>query len=1239
MNSRLTFRFLRHALISLASATLITVPMQARALLLDLSDLPLEVKEGVPANIVLTMDDSGSMAWGFLPDDRQDEWSNHYRSSTYNLLYYNPKITYTPGVDEYGNSLGNASFTAAWLNGYNQGQGTVDLSTNYGAPYYDYRPSINLWHYHVTDGVADYYVFNDANTDSGGGTCVETDANDIADDNCYDRVIVGTNTAPDTYAPTITGCSPVSESNTACYIPGRYDPDYTNCNPREESNTACYTKDETQNFANWFSYYRLRHLLAKTATSRAFAGLSTSVRVAWQTLNSDTNIGDTLPFGGTHRTNFFNWLSSAPTDGATPLTDAMWRAGTEFTNSGPYRDDPTDSTSPERSCRQNFHFAFTDGYWNNSGTVTPFNVGNYDASTNLNLPTTGSSKYGDINYSATTALASDKTPPIYRDNNTNFLGDIAFYFWATDLRSLTNNVPHFIDKSTTTVDLDGDGDVDNYDIFWNPLNDPAEWQHMVNFTVGLGIDGVLPYNSTTYNQLLQGPAGGGLDWPTSGTNGTDNHHVDDLWHAAINSRGRYFSASNPTELLEGFQNVLDAIDERKGSSTALATTSSQYQAGTWLFQAIYDTNDWSGDIKALDVISLNQQWSAAQRLADQIANNNPGRVILSADSSGNGIAFQWSALSADQQNLLNTLNGTTDGLGQQRLAYLRGDSSNEKQNGGTFRNRDSYLGDVVHSDPVFVPPPGPPRFYYPDTLEADPYSTFVSSNSGRTNMLVFGANDGMVHVLDANDGTELLAYVPGPVYKNLSKLTDVGYQHQFYVNQPITVWDVYINNAWRTVAIGGLGKGGQGLFALDLTNPSNFNETNANSLVLWEFTDADDADLGYTYTKPYVMRMNNGEWMVAFGNGYNADEADGNASTTGDAILFLIDIATGGDTTGGLKVKLSTETGINEDPTGLGRANRLSDVTAIDVDGNLTVDYIYAGDLFGNLWKFDVSDSNPANWSVMGTASGPAPLFTAKDPNGNVQPITTAPAIQYHRQKRGYLIYFGTGKYVENNDPADTNLQTFYAVWDRLETSITTIERQYLLQQKIEGVNTTQFTETDARLTSNEIMNWYNGGGLPPGASPTEYLGWYLDLVEYDTNGNPILTGERIDGDIYVFGNRVEFQTLIPSTDPCVSGGTSWLFALNATTGSRFLTASPWDYNNNGTFDSLDKVNFGAGQIWGSGIRLKSGGLFRRTKLLTPGECQEVNILNMADGSLGTVTGNCTTNDVGRRSWRQIFIH
>ncbi len=1169
---------------------------------LGLSDLPLEVKEGVPANIILTMDDSGSMAWAYLPDDRWGyRFTNRFRSSTFNSMYYDPNTTYLPGVDQNGNSLGNASFTNAWINGYVHSIGTVNLANNYRVTVEDYRPTSN-WSYYVGPGggePAHYYVF-DSTLTTGGVSCNINNTAHVDDDNCYRRVVVSATSGRSRYSPETTGCIPVSQTNTACYT----------------------GPDERQNFANWYSYYRIRHLLAKTATTRAFSGLSTSVRVSWQTLNALTSVANPLPFGGAHRAAFFNWLYTAPTSGWTPLPDAFWRAGVKYSQAAAYRKDPNNSASPEYSCRQNFHFAFTDGYWN----VNNNSAGNYDAQ-NHTLPTTGNSKYGDINYQANSgSSSSNRTPPIYRDGNSNNLADIALYFWAHDLRSsLQNDVPHFITDNST--DIDGDSDSDNYDIFWNPNNDPAEWQHMVNFTVGLGIDGSLAYNNTTYQALLDGSQ----HW--------NGNHVDDLWHAAINSRGRYFSASNPQELLDGFQGVLDSIDERKGSSSSVATTSSQYQAGTLMFQAIYDPSKWSGDVEAKDVITLNPQWSAATRLKALLQSGTARNIITNSPTSG-PIPFLWSVLDTSQQNALDTLNGVTDGKGSLRLDWLRGDDSQEIRNGGSFRNRTSPLGDIVHSDPVFVPPPGPPLYFYPDNLETAAYSSFASTYANRTKMLLFGANDGMLHILDASNGNELLSYVPSMLFNKLSKLTDPAYRHEFYIDQPVSVWDVFFNGDWHTVAIGGLGKGGQGLYALDITNPAAFAESNAANLVLWEFSDADDADLGYSYTRPYIMRMNNGKWMVAFGNGYNSMEPDANPSSTGDAILYLLDVEHGGKGASGIFRKISTTVGAAEDPTGNGRANRLSDITAVDVNHDYMVDFIYAGDLFGNLWKFDVRDPDPNNWDVYKQGNTPTPLFVARDPSGNPQPITMAPAVQYHQKKHGFMVFVGTGKYVEDSDPSDLSLQTFYGIWDRQESNINTITRNYLLQQQMLGENNSQFSDNDARLTSNNVLNWYNGSGLPTGNPLNEFLGWYIDLANIDSNGNPILTGERADDHIYVFGNRVEFQTLIPSTDPCVSGGESWLFALNATTGSRFENTTPWDYNNDGSFSDADKVNFGSGQIWGSGIRKRTGTkMFRTTKLLVPNQCQEINILNMTDGTTDTITGNCTVKEVGRRSWRQIEIN
>ena len=1153
---------------------------QVMAANLAISDKPLDTLEGVPANIILTMDDSGSMAWGFLPDGIggycPSDWSSctdlastgtsddlkRATSASVNKIYYDPTVTYTPAVDANGASLGDATFTAAWNDGFNQGGSTTNLSNDFEPPWHR---GVYFSVYNITNssysGAAFYHVYDSSNVG-----CTGT----VDDNTCYDKVVVSSTSGP--------------------------------------GNT-----DERTNFANWYSYYRYRQNLAKTAASRAFSQLSGATRVAYQALNSSTTLGTLQPLSGTNRTDFFNWIYDVPANGGTALRYAFKRAGEKFSTDEAYEKEPGVSGTPTYSCRQNFHFAFTDGEWNGAGSNVTFLNGvnytdNYDGgnSINITLPETVN---GVSNY-------IPRSP--YSDANGKYLGDIALYFWANDLSNLTNDVPQYIiDKS----DYDSDGDTDDDDIFWNPKNNPATWQHMVSFTIGFGVAGNLAFPAD-YDALVDG------------TQSWGSNVVDDLWHAAINSRGDYFSASDPDQLVNSFASVLAAIDARSGSSSAVATTSSQYQTGTNLFQAIYDPSTWAGDLVARDVVTLAQQWSAATVLAQQIDGTIASpRVIIT--NNGGGVPFQWADISASQKLALQDGGVVADG--QSRLAYLRGDASDEQKNGGSFRNRVSALGDIVHSDPFFLPPPGAPLFFWPDNLESVAYSSFVAGKSGRMDMVLFGGNDGMLHIVNASNGREILGYVPGPVIANLSKLTDPTYSHKFYVDQAIQIMDVFYGGAWHTVGIGGLGKGGQGIYALDLTNPSTFLESNAANIVMWEFTDANDADLGYSYTRPQMFKMNNDKWMVVFGNGHSNTEADGNASANGDALLFLLDIENGGQGSPVVKFKLSTETGTAEDPTGLGRANRLTDIVALDKNEDYKVDLFYAGDLFGNVWKFDVSSSTTSQWEVVKAGNSPTPLFTATDESGNPQPITVAPIVQYHSKQRGQMVYVGTGKYLETSDTSDTSIQTIYGIWDRDDSGIDTIERRHLLEQKILESNYSQFTQTNARLTTDNGMSWYDGNNLPNGNPPTEFLGWYMDLIDTEGADANVAKGERIVDDLYVSGERLEFITLIPSTNPCVGGGESWLFALNAMTGSRFISTTPWDYNSDGRYDTDDKVNYDAGQIWGSGINFKTPQRFRKTKLLKPGsDCQEINILNNSDGSITTVTGNCIGNSYGRRSWRQI---
>jgi type IV pilus assembly protein PilY1 len=1192
----------------------------AQAAPLDLADIPLEVYTGVPPNILLTMDDSGSMMWSYLPDSIEyDDDQVRGAASAFNAMYYNPEVTYTPGVDKDGASLGDSTFTSAWDNGFDQTTCSHDLSDEYQASwddgdncdgsndageFMDNAPS------GADTGVtgkynAYYYEFDSTNTDCDG----TTDDND-----CYDAVILsGSN----------------ENFDTAKERPTRSDCKDT---PSEDPIT-CSLAQEQQNFANWFSYYRKRHLLAKTAASAAFARLSHTVRVAYQGINNDYDGNDVrnsttpsfplfLPFTGSARSDFFDWLQAIQPDHSTPLRTATVRAGEEFSRSGddsPYAKEPGVVDTPELECRQNFHFAFTDGYWNGDSP----GVGNADDQSDVSLPT---NDFGITTY--------DSQAP-YADSNSNSLADVAFEYWVNDLRdTLDDNVPVYDDDRS---DYNGDGSVDNTDIFWNPANDPANWQHMVNFTVGLGIDGVLAHNQSTYNELIAGTT----DWPATGANNQAN--VDDLWHAAINSRGSYFSAKKPSDLVSSFTKVLENIEARTGSSSAPAPSAPRFEAGTKLYQPAYNTTDWYGNILAYNVSDLIADpdatpppvWEARDEINTQ--DYDTEREILAYNASSGGIAFRYSALSPTQSSLISA----------DQLDYVRGDQSNELSNGGSFRNRNYVLGDVVHSEPRFVPPP---ELIYPDSLESDPYSTFRSDNDSRTPMLWFGANDGMVHGIDADTGEELLAFVPNTIFPKLADLSSTSYSHQYYVDGSPNHADAYYNSDWHTVLVGGLNGGGQGIYALDITDPSSFDEGNAANLVLWEFNDANDSDLGYTFSKPSVAKMHNGKWVAIFGNGFNNTYADSHVSSSGDAVLYILDLEDGS-----VEKKISTGVGTAEDPTGTGRPNGLATAEPVDIDGDYLVDYIYAGDLFGNVWKFDVTDSNASNWDVVKVAGTPTPLFVATDRDGDRQPITSGIKVGLHPEQEGVMLNFGTGKYLEAGDISTTQVQSFYGIWDRMESNIHTVQRSHTFEQNVLYTNYDQFGEANARVTSGDTFNFYTASSpaLPSNPSSDGYLGWHMDLVtvveDPPDSGTTVevVEGERVIEDPERRGSRIIFNTIIPSDNACDSGGSSWLMEINATTGAR-LAQTPFDYDRDNAFGVSDWVEVpfdvnGDGvvdsndRVPGSGTQDKDGRLKSAPTVLLTEDGDEVKVQSTADAKLSVIKERGDTEALGRRSWIQLL--
>lgn len=400
----------------------------------------------------------------------------------------------------------------------------------------------------------------------------------------------------------------------------------------------------------------------------------------------------------------------------------------------------------------------------------------------------------------------------------------------------------------------------------------------------------------------------------------------------------------------------------------------------------------------------------------------------------NGIEFKWNELTDDLKLKLDNR--------QEVLDYVRGNKSCETNSQGTCpggqtknlrdRAKNARLGTIVNSSPIYV---GGPADNYPDkwvergteapeNAATQKYSDFIDDYASREPVLYVGANDGMLHAFDAATLQEVFAFMPSTALPTMVDFATTD-SHKYRVDGTPTVLDAFFtDNKWHTVLTSGLNKGGQAIFTLDVTEVNKGNSTLATEDVLWEFTDTDDADLGYTYSRPAIVRMYNNKWVVVFGNGYNNTEADGHASDTGDAALYIVDIQTGN-----LIRKISTNVGTAEDPTGGQRPNGLATVAPVDLDNDYIADYIYAGDLFGNLWRFDVTDANPSNWKIYGRDATANPIFKAVDANGNPQPITSRPSVT-KTNIGGYMVYFGTGMYLQLADKVDLSPQTFYGVLD-----------------------------------------------------------------------------------------------------------------------------------------------------------------------------------------------------------------
>ncbi len=711
--------------------------------------------------------------------------------------------------------------------------------------------------------------------------------------------------------------------------------------------------------------------------------------------------------------------------------------------------------------------------------------------------------------------------------------------------------------------------------------------------------------------------------------------------------GILYQASSGVGLVEAFDDIFEEIFSNAGSLTSVTFNSGSLEIDTALYQATFSRSEflWQGNLFAFpfddstQVFSSEPMWNAAEVLDDRVASLSNGhldRDIITMAANGDGIAFteaNYGALSAMQRNDLSGGTGNSS-IGIDVLNYIRGESNPLFRDRTTFDGRLGLLGDIVNSSPIEV---GEPEINIPEFgavvgdgsvsefgSAGQPYSSFRAAQANRESMVYAGSNDGMLHAFRAdpdNGGQESFAFIPSMVFDDSSTeeglfyLTNTEYDHRFYVDGALTASDVFIdpnggsNKSWRTVLLGALRAGGKGIYALDITNPSSISEENAQDLVLWEFSGVDDDDMGHVYGDIRVAKMANGKWAAILGNGYN--------SVSREAKVFIIFFEEGADGsfTPGDWVELET---------GVGGDNGMSTPVLGDLDGDFIPDRIYAGDLRGNLWVFDVSDSDQNNWESAYAASGgtPRPLFTALNNNGDEQSITTVPIIVRNNETitagngANVLVFFGTGQFIEVGDYTDTNDQSFYAVWDRGDDEL---ERADLEPRTISSVEITnaQGNQVTTRTVDGDEVRWFNG-------TDGEW-GWFMDFPE---------PGERVVVEPTILRGTLFFASSIPTTSACSNGGSGFLNSI-ATNGLSQRTPI-FDVNMDGVINDDDR-GFVAEAVLGG---LPSGSAFIGG---TTGECP--------DGSEGILQANTTSNGevsfrllcppspeaLGRLSWQEML--
>ncbi len=1122
----------------------------------ELSPTPPQNTTAIPPNIVLILDDSGSMQWNYMPDSGYLNYTtNALINSSNNYVYYDPTVEYTPPPKADGSLYPEyTDITHTPFDGFSTYLSYENITTHPGSQQH-YNNSFPF--YRKVYG-KHYFVFATGNVSS------QT-------------------------------MHYVASSGQGCV-----------------SNLShCVTEDDTSgaaapegiragtNIANWFAYYHNRILMAKSGLMTALVSLSPNYRFGFgainnrnsnklpHSVNTGINIAEVRPFGdgsnGTQKKAFWDWLASMDPNGGTPLRRALEAAGKYYEKDQPWQTmegDPNyvkgGNNSEKLACRASYTVLTTDGFWNGSNPTWTVN----GAASEDGEPYTNA-KGDTVKYEAEPPYSGGSV------NNSASLADVAAYYWKKDLKT---NIDNLVPANN---------------------NDPAFWQHMTTFTMGIGFSPVERKNGPEIpmDDIFSWARGGdpvsGFSWPTPSSDNVTN--IADMAHAAVTGHGDFFSAKNPQELANGFARAIAQITERNVAPQASSVNAGVAVSGALTFNTGYNTSNWNGTFQAVELKGDSSTGEVKWDAGEQLDSRSPSsRKVYTASYEMSGCGDPANATGTFAHGLSFTASNSgaldcvqTAGLGspafasgadniKNRIDYLLGSDANKP----LYRQRDHRLGAIINSQPLYVSYPA--SGYY-DTWPANSpeanardngksYSKFKVDHADREGTVYIGANDGMLHAFSApapqctttlsgttcdygNGGKERWAFVPRAVYANLGNLTNkADFRYRPTVDGTPISRDIFFSQGsskqWQTILVGGVGLGGRGVYALNITDQDDF----AADDVLWEFDsdmdvgnscyatfgDCKATDLGYTVPQSNIGRLANGRWVVVVPNGYFPDcsqpdtpthePEQGNkaackaiaAQTPREdnkpySALFVLDAETG---------KMLAELKTPTDIQGVSSFG-LGSVVLGDYNNDQIDDVAFAGDLQGNLWRFDLSSANTADWTVTLAYKGK----TGKEDHQGIQPITAMPRLFPDPATNRFIVVVGTGKYLGSGDnTTDIPPQAVYGIRDVMDSNghPVTVTHDDLQEQTLseDTVSTGDFAgATGRKLTADS---------LAPDA-----LGWYFDLET--AQGNTVTNaGERVvvTAGALFSTNTAVVSTLIPGNDNyCDPSVTGAIMSLDATNG------------------------------------------------------------------------------------------